>query len=73
MIANDLLTQTPGKNASFARGNSMSTKTKRGSNRHEKQQSAGIDLDLILQERGLDIFYMDEVINECRGPSQSPL
>ena len=70
---NDLLATTPGKNASFARGNSLSTKTRRGSNRPEKQQGAGIDLDLILQERGLDIYYMDEVLNDSRGLNPSPL
>jgi hypothetical protein len=70
---NDLVAQTPGKSTSVARKNSISNKTKHGSNRQEKQQHAGIDLDLILKERGLDIFYMDEVINEFRGLNQSPL
>jgi len=28
------------------------------------KKSKGIDLDLILKERGLDIFYMEKVINQ---------
>ena len=48
----------------------MGNKTKCGSNKLEKQQHAGIDLDLILKERGLDIFYMDDVINEFKGLNQ---
>jgi hypothetical protein len=69
VITDELLTLTPRKLILSTRKNSVSNKTKHGSNKQEKQ-NAGIDLDLILKERGLDIFYMDDVINEFKGLNQ---
>lgn len=36
------------------------TSSRRGA---KKQQSEAIDLDFVLKERGLDIFYMERLLN----------